>query len=319
MGKGCGFRKFIRSSGLKRVDNIKCPSDCMGGSHIYHKLKTNEYFIFFASGRYIDSNELTKLFAAMIFINTVLLGYIGKGYQLIIGGHSAGSVNAIYIARVISMLDEQFLMMINTLPNCKDQLYKSPQRPWYNDFDALCSDTRQVFVDKFQNASNDIYLEGGRRANPKYLLEQVIKCFEVVQKYRPELSNIVFITSGGHPSIEGIIPWAQTEKFFSHRIINFGVMSYKHEAVASLIRDILITYNIPTSTQIYSTIPIVGLFNDSKTDELRWIDDPIKFVMTQSEVTPEKAAHDFKVYREIIVKLLKDPEQMARFTSYLFK
>ena len=254
----------------------------------------------------------------MIFINTVLLKYIGKGYQLVIGGHSAGSVNAIYVARVISMLDEQFLMLINTIPICKDK-YNMPLHPWYNDPDSLCADTIRVYVDEIQNASNDIYLQDGRRANPKYLLEQVIQCFEVIQKYRQELSKIVFITSGGHPSIEGIIPWSQTEKFFSHRIINFGVMSYKHEAIPRLIRDILITYNIPTSVHKYSTIPIVGLFNDSKTNELRWIDDPVQFGSSQTDVTPEKAAHDFKVYREIIVKLLKDPEQMVRFTSYLFK
>src|SRR3989338_7228116 len=84
------FENRLDHRDYQRVDDIRCPSDCEAGySHIYHKLQTNEYFILFQSGNYMKERESAKLFGGMIFVNKVLLKYLGKGYRVVIGGHSS--------------------------------------------------------------------------------------------------------------------------------------------------------------------------------------------------------------------------------------
>ena len=99
----------------------------------------------------------------------------------------------------------------------------------------------------------------------------------------------------------------------------FFSTSRSHKGLLEKYGDDYILSRLGKSAYKYDSIPVIGLFNESDHNELRLIDDPFKFSMTQKDVVWTLVAHNFSVYRTILVDLLKDPEQMSRFASYLFK
>src|SRR3989338_7094016 len=311
---GAMIYNSLNQSDYQLLEQPPCIFKCHTETHslIFQKVGTRDISIWFSVGSGERLSEYTAMVGAIVFINTVRRRYL-TSHRIICGGHSVGGVNAMMLARVLSMSDEHFQNLIRDLSNRSyDDGFIGKNPPQGRNFPLEDSREHQAdfindIVYSLEQLNNipPAVLEMTPKERRIWVQQQVQTCWNIVKTHRDRLREIVFIVSGAYPMIGGFLPWKVTEDFYTHKIVNF-VLANNEGFYDSHIR---------TEDRNYRNIPVLA-FIFGKENHLVPILDILKDTRFQSQ---DEFLHPFHIYREHLITLFQDPSNLDIFIRYLFK
>ena len=183
----------------------KCAIYCSDATYIYEEINSQpkRIIVLFSPGAPLDSDNESKL-AALVgacgVINDYLSQYINNRNQLVLCGHSAGFINAITIATVLSFNDSDFDNLADWAA-CDPRMGQQSYKRW------PCSKLKVKDPSRISDISEKNWMSGDKADYFRSEFGPAVIKQDIVLNNRESLrKNVIVIGSGGHPLMTSDVP-----------------------------------------------------------------------------------------------------------------